>query len=82
MSLKGHFFSEIKCKESCTTIQRQNLENHYKKFHCSSDYRDSLVAVKGNVFSKDSHQRSCRQHDVLKKQSVGKESEKQGNLLL
>ena len=62
-----------------TTKLRKSL---YKKFNCSSDYRDSLVAVKGKVFSKDSHQRSCRQHDVLKKQSVGKESEKQGNLLL
>ena len=70
-------YLEVKCKECGKTIQRRQLENHYKTFHDELDYKDSLVAPKGNLHNFLKRQSSSELPSTsssIKKQSLVRES--------
>ena len=70
-------YLEVKCKECGKTIQRRQLENHYNTFHDELDYKDSLVAPKGNLHNFLKRQSSSELPSTsssIKKQSLVRES--------
>ena len=65
-------FVEVKCKQCDTIMQKRNLENHYKVYHKTKNYKECLVAAKGTLDTFLSIKRGANSEDETSQQPTNK----------